>query len=371
MTAFTNFDADDIVEGNVAKNVTSTLFSNGVSTLTRTTMHYSSVHSASAAGGYFWNVYNADPDTDTTAEVQFQISYGHYAGSGSARAANASTTNQLSPTRAIYSQFRNLLLENTSPSSKFVMGDNHNCDRMVFITMNRARFKEQLNVGNWELRMSQSAGVAGQFATSGQYLGLIDDSAVSAGSSENGHKVYNIISGSGNSRFTDGSGNFAYYGKVYPELGILAVNGDRIISSSTGNSFEQSSSLFLASGSPGDPSPFLHTDSANTFDGVPRSVFNSIATGSHFSGRANEDVSSTHFFVRAKNSRYNFSTNETFKTGSAGQLRHTSMVGDPQVFITTVGLYNDTNELVAVAKLSKPLLKNFEREATVRVKLDY
>ena len=47
------------------------------------------------------------------------------------------------------------------------------------------------------------------------------------------------------------------------------------------------------------------------------------------------------------------------------------MVGNPNVYITTVGLYNDENELVATAKLSKPLLKNFSREATVRVKLDY
>jgi len=34
-------------------------------------------------------------------------------------------------------------------------------------------------------------------------------------------------------------------------------------------------------------------------------------------------------------------------------------------------LYNNANELLAVAKLSKPLPKNFEREATIRVKLDY
>ena len=47
------------------------------------------------------------------------------------------------------------------------------------------------------------------------------------------------------------------------------------------------------------------------------------------------------------------------------------MQGDPSVYITSVGLYNDENELVATAKLSKPLLKSFAREATIRVKLDY
>ena len=34
-------------------------------------------------------------------------------------------------------------------------------------------------------------------------------------------------------------------------------------------------------------------------------------------------------------------------------------------------MYNDTNELLAVAKLSRPLLKDFTKEALVRVKLDF
>ena len=39
--------------------------------------------------------------------------------------------------------------------------------------------------------------------------------------------------------------------------------------------------------------------------------------------------------------------------------------------MTCSGLYNDANELLAVAKLSKPLLKSFSREALIRVKLDF
>jgi hypothetical protein len=36
-----------------------------------------------------------------------------------------------------------------------------------------------------------------------------------------------------------------------------------------------------------------------------------------------------------------------------------------------VGLYNNNNELLAVAKLSRPLSKNFTSEALIRVKLDF
>ena len=37
----------------------------------------------------------------------------------------------------------------------------------------------------------------------------------------------------------------------------------------------------------------------------------------------------------------------------------------------TGGLYNDSNELLAVAKLSQPVAKDFTKEALIRVKLDY
>ena len=47
------------------------------------------------------------------------------------------------------------------------------------------------------------------------------------------------------------------------------------------------------------------------------------------------------------------------------------MVNNPQSYMTTVGLYNDSNDLVAVAKLSRPLLKDFTKEALLRIKLDY
>ena len=47
------------------------------------------------------------------------------------------------------------------------------------------------------------------------------------------------------------------------------------------------------------------------------------------------------------------------------------MIDNPRTYITTVGLYNDNNDLVAVAKLSQPVAKDFTKEALIRVKLDY
>ena len=56
---------------------------------------------------------------------------------------------------------------------------------------------------------------------------------------------------------------------------------------------------------------------------------------------------------------------------STGELIYNNFINQPQVFVTTVGMYNDSNELLAVAKLSRPLLKDFTKEALIRVKLDF
>jgi hypothetical protein len=90
-----------------------------------------------------------------------------------------------------------------------------------------------------------------------------------------------------------------------------------------------------------------------------------------FIARNSEKVTSTHYFVRIKNAEYNFSNNPSYVTGSVGELSQTTFVNDPKTYITTVGLYNDSQELLAVAKLSKPLLKSFSRESLIRVKLDF
>ena len=86
--------------------------------------------------------------------------------------------------------------------------------------------------------------------------------------------------------------------------------------------------------------------------------------------QSEETISSNFIFVRARNSEFNYSTNPSIITGS-GELLHNVMINSPQSYITTVGLYNDNNDLLAVAKLSRPLLKDFTKESLIRIKLDY
>ena len=90
-----------------------------------------------------------------------------------------------------------------------------------------------------------------------------------------------------------------------------------------------------------------------------------------FQARNEEEIKSTFYFVRAKNAEYNFSNNPTFISGSEGKLNQATFIGDPKVYITNIGLFNNDNELLAIAKLSKPLLKSFSNEILVKVKLDF
>ena len=116
---------------------------------------------------------------------------------------------------------------------------------------------------------------------------------------------------------------------------------------------------------------------SNTNNQFNSTLFNAISGAASynssygFQARNEEEVTSTYYYIRVKNADYNFSNNPTFVTGSLGALKHASMIKDPKSYITTVGLYNTKQELLATAKLSKPLLKSFDREALIKVKLDF
>jgi hypothetical protein len=91
---------------------------------------------------------------------------------------------------------------------------------------------------------------------------------------------------------------------------------------------------------------------------------------SSFTLQSEETVSSRYFFTRVKNSDFNYTTNPSIINNS-GSLLYDTLINNPQTYVTTVGMYNDNNELLAVAKLSRPLVKDFTKESLIRIKLDY
>jgi hypothetical protein len=95
------------------------------------------------------------------------------------------------------------------------------------------------------------------------------------------------------------------------------------------------------------------------------------STARIFTLQSQETITSDFIFVRPRSSEFNYSENPSFISGSTGEVLYSGFINNPQTYITTIGLYNDSSELLAVAKLSRPLLKDFTKEALIRVKLDF
>lgn len=86
------------------------------------------------------------------------------------------------------------------------------------------------------------------------------------------------------------------------------------------------------------------------------------------------NINSTLIFCRAEADEFNYSSNPTF-TDSANRINVIDLgQEDTQqsfTFVTSVGLYDANDNLLAVAKLSRPVEKNPERDLTLRIRLDF
>jgi len=85
------------------------------------------------------------------------------------------------------------------------------------------------------------------------------------------------------------------------------------------------------------------------------------------------NINSSLYFCRATSDEFNYSSNPTFRdsTGKVVVVPDGESNARTFSFVTTVGLYNENNDLLAVAKLSRPVEKNDERDLSIRIRLDF
>lgn len=337
--SFKRLDQEDIVIS--ADSITSPAWTGNVVNLQA--FYSESAQANGVSGDYYLNIYNNEVGSGNEA-IQFSVAYGHLKGSGSANLNDNAAG--YTPSRIIYGQYRTLI--NGTEETNISVGGDITPQSIYPISIERARYKEKLLPGSLTLNIGT--------------LKLTDDSKyTSTETFSDAGRVYNIISGSAGTRTasTLDSGSLGYtidsgsYGLLLPDAGLILLNGDALdLSTDKGG-------INLATGVASD------TDAEN-----PKKLVDALNTGGGFTLRSEETVSSNYVFVRARNSEFNYSTNPSNITGS-GELRHDVMIDSPQAFVTAVGLYNDNNDLLAVAKLSRPLLKDFTKEALIRIKLDY
>tara|TARA_R110002074_G_scaffold264246_4_gene436298 strand:- start:47 stop:1105 length:1059 start_codon:yes stop_codon:yes gene_type:complete len=348
---YKDFQGDDVVPGDT-QTVSQPVWSENMNPYSQSyggstgIGFFTSSAQVSQSGDYYVNIFHRDPqDTNeaATAAVQFAVAYGNRLGSGSFGDVNTVGQNANdTPTRAIYSQYRNQLLPPTDTA--FTFGTD-TPDDIIVINVARARFRQKIDPGNWELKIASGSLVSGSTSN----MTFIDNSGEEETPTINeAGRVVGIFSGSGAVTASN-----TQYGLFYPDHGVLVFNANRL-ATETGMPLNSGSALTMT------------TQARNS---VTASLY--ISASTYFAARSEEKVTSTHYFIRVTNKNFNFSNNPTFVTGSTGTFKHASMLRNPSVYVTTIGMYDDNNRLVAVAKLSKPLLKSFNREALVKVKLDY
>tara|TARA_B110000211_G_scaffold234665_1_gene305448 strand:+ start:17949 stop:19013 length:1065 start_codon:yes stop_codon:yes gene_type:complete len=324
-----------------------------------TTFFTSSVQEAGSSGDYYLNVYSENPDTSNTASVEFAVAFGDSAGSGSILYDPGQ--NGKSPSSTVFGQFQNIVLGDEN--NNFIFGGVTPVTQSFFaLSVERSKYKGSIFPGTMNLVLSSSAG----------FITLTDNSRdVSTTVFNEAGRVFQLVSGSNGNAIGDGdtpasavsngmtiSGS---YGLFLPDIGCLLLNAPAL------ELPEADGGIALDVGY-----------QSNGDDDNNRAIFEVVSgSGAIGNGKANfllnsqENITSDFLFIRARNSEYNYSENPSFISGSTGEVLYTNFINAPQTFITSVGLYNDANELLAVAKLSKPLKKDFTKEALVRVKLDF
>ena len=401
MSVIKDFNTGDIISDQVFTVETEGLFSKARQG-TVTQFFSSSTQTGSATGKYYMDIFTSSQAvTDNTPE--FSIAWGNYKGSGSYNSATGTglatgaQNKEATPANAVWNQFINTVrseggsgyystaasiskmnrhghqvpffsLRNKSgdlPSVGVNGTGRYNIGQGMWMTLNRDRYKEGVDPTSLEMHFSSSryGGTAGR----NRYLKLVADTTTEYYNTFNGRglRAYPLRSGSrvsasspaylytgGDSVVptTSGPQSSSAYGFIWPDVGIAFITQDAMYQSMSAE--------------------FGGTWITNTKHVDEIQFLNHIK---YFKARSQNTRKSTYYFVRAFNNEYNHSTNATYYTneGTSTPLRYDEFIDNPITYVTTIGLYNDYNELLAVAKLSKPFKKSQDRELLFRVKLDF
>jgi hypothetical protein len=359
--SFTSLSPSDFVIS--TDSVTAPAWSSNVPTLTSFFTSTPAQSTSITQNAFYLNVYQA-PVGSTSASIQFAIAYGHQKGSGSLPY-NALVPG-VTPSLTTYNQYNTLIYGPAVSSS--TQGFNFggaatNAIDILAINVDRNRYRESLFPGTFNLTISGSGNANITICDNSNDVSVVN--YLDCG------RVFDLVSGSnGRAAAVTPTGATApgytvsgSYGMYLPDIGVILLNASALALSAGQGGVALSLDRLNYSTNPITSS--LYTSSINN-----NNLFTAISGARNFQLNSQENVSSNYIFCRVSSQEYNYSSNPTFVSGS-GQLLYSTMVYNPQTYMTTVGLYNDNSQLLAVAKMSRPLVKDFTKEALIRVKLDW
>lgn len=193
-----------------------------------------------------------------------------------------------------------------------------------------------------EYRVNSPAGDYGILYATASANGVLD-------TAETDH-IYAVDDGAG------GTNNYWRCGLIFYQAGIAVI---------TGSVFD---SLL-------DTAPTDFYDGVNFATSLTDSTIDTLGKGllhrvENIQFNNTTELNSTVYFCRVNHNEFNYSSNPTYLEDSRIRVK-TQSTDEPVSYITTVGLYNDRNELLATAKLSESLKKSPSTEFTIRTRLDY
>jgi len=320
---------------------------------------------------YYTNVYPAEPFKNNS-DPYFSISYGNIAGNvGSGSFSIETASIQASPTKAIYAQYKNLLIGTSDLDGMFTMkyGTTTTASNDIWvIDFSAYKMKDRIDEGLLELNFSGSNG----------QLTLIDDSPFSTQT----QAVYQLVHSPNGLDTLPATASYEGLGLFYPSNGVVILNAG-LLAAKVGLNYPIG--VVPSTNGPGTDgtwpyNPGLESTVPYTYN--HRTLFMSMwlcgeSIGRTIKTRKSEYVPARHYFIRVMNRDFNYSNNPTYVydgtdgTHPKGTIYNIDFINDPKTYITTIGLYNDSNELVAVAKLSRPAVKSFDQEILCKVRLDF
>jgi hypothetical protein len=341
--SFKRLDPEDFVFE--ISSIVSPVWSSNSSSLINS---YTSSFQSSISSKYYSDYYRKDTspeysdDNISTNEIQFSIAYGDVKGSGSSWYSPVAPG--LSPSRTVYGQFINLLFGEDENAAFDFGGPDFANECFFAIVINRACYKQSILPGSLQL---------GGLVT-GDII-ITDNSRITpVVEYTNAGRRYTLGSGSFGDGVMPASATNGVYGYLYPDVGVIILN-----------IYSLRSAIWDFDPDPRRP-PYVNRNS-NT-NGENSKVLQFYL--SLFTLQSEEIVPSNYIFCRARNAEFNYSVNPSFENSFYSSSLNEYMQ-TPSTYITSIGMYNDNNELLAIAKLSKPLKKEFDTEALIRVKLDF
>lgn len=326
---------------------------------------------SSSSKDYYYEITDCDNCKKT---AYFAVAYGNSKGSGSISSGYEADD---SPSKAIYSQYRLLSLDPLETNFKFYdTGSLETPDDIYIINFYRDGLSDKLDIGNFEINLAELSGSGKvnrehtgskvQVKSNPKILRLIDNSSQMANRdvcTDDPNHYYEIVSGSlQDGVHSSGTGtvstntSITTFGIVYPNLGVIVLDGAKL------NDYVGFNSV-TGSNINGDNSYKLFT-----------AISGASVLNYPMKGRNVKTKTTNHYFVRIPSKDANYSNNPTYTQqigNQKGKIKNQCFVDNPMSYITTVGLYNNNKELLAIAKLSRPIKKTRENDVLIKIRLNW